>query len=168
MKRIAFYVIVALQVLFLAGMSASYYAMDTFGETIHLKTAPVDPTDLFYGDYVILNYEIEEITEEKWSGEEPSHGEKVYVLLAEAEEGVYEVKKASTEKLEAGKGEVVLKGKHQWTDMSSSLHRISYGINRYYVEENTGRKYEQNQGGMIVEVVVAPWGQKKIVAINES
>ena len=166
MKRFAFYIIVAAQVLFLAGMSVAYYAMDAFGETIQLKTAPIDPRDLFYGDYVILNYEIEAIEEGKWSGAVPEYGEIVYVLLEEGENGLYQVAAASQEKLDPAAGQVRLKGKYQWHNDGRSEHMVTYGINRYHVEENTGEQYEQQRDDIIVEVVVAPWGQKKIVNLK--
>ncbi|MFG6116214.1 GDYXXLXY domain-containing protein [Halobacillus sp. MO56] len=166
MKRFAFYGVVLLQVLFLAGMSVSYYAMDAFGQTIKLETAPVDPRDIFYGDYVILNYEIEMIEEEKWSDEIPEYGETVYVLLEESESGFFQVVEASSDKMEKNADQVRLKGKYQWHNQGQSVHQVTYGINRYYVEENTGEQYEQQRDDMVVEVVVAPWGQKKIVSLE--
>lgn len=166
MKRFAFYGVVLLQVLFLAGMSVSYYAMDVFGQTIRLETAPVDPRDLFYGDYVILNYEIERIEKEKWSGEIPEYGEAIYVLLEESESGVFQVVEASRDKMKTEADQVRLKGKYQWHNEGQSVHQVTYGINRYYVEENTGEQYEQQRDDMVVEVVVAPWGQKKIVSLE--
>ncbi|SEB10092.1 Uncharacterized membrane-anchored protein [Thalassobacillus cyri] len=166
MKRFAFYGVVLLQVLFLAGMSVSYYAMDAFGQTIKLETAPVDPRDIFYGDYVILNYEIEMIEEKKWSGEIPEYGEAVYVLLEESENGLFQVVDASCDKMETKADQVRLKGKYQWHNEGQSVHQVTYGINRYYVEENTGKQYEQQREEMVVEVVVAPWGQKKIVSLE--
>ncbi|WP_028782000.1 GDYXXLXY domain-containing protein [Thalassobacillus devorans] len=166
MKRFAFYGVVLLQVLFLTGMSISYYAMDAFGQTIKLETAPVDPRDIFYGDYVILNYEIERIDEEKWSGGIPEYGEAVYILLEESDNGVFQVVTASRDKMETEADQVRMRGKYQWHNEGQSVHQVTYGINRYYVEENTGGKYEQQRDDMVVEVVVAPWGQKKIVSIK--
>ncbi|MFD1017803.1 GDYXXLXY domain-containing protein [Thalassobacillus hwangdonensis] len=167
MKRIAFYVIVAAQALFLIGMSAAYYAIDAVGESIKLRTEPIDPRDLFYGDYVTLNYEIEQIPIEKWNVEkEASYGDMIHVLLERREDGIYEVVEASNRMYDPGDNQVAVQAKYEWSSEVEKIHRVSYGINRYYVEENTGRELEEQAGEMIVEVAIAPWGQKKIVSID--
>ncbi|MFD2924284.1 GDYXXLXY domain-containing protein [Halobacillus naozhouensis] len=166
MKRVYFYMIVALQVLFLAGMAFSYYAMDMYGETIRLKTAPVDPRDPFYGDYVTLSYEVEEIPEEKWVGEPPERREVVHLLLSPNETGIYELTKASSHSLAASNDQVIIKAQHQWHNERLNFYNVSIGLNRYYVEENTGRQIERAGGNQEVEIVVAPWGQKKITGID--
>jgi len=43
-------------------LMSSYYII-LFGEEIILKAAPVDPRDVFRGDYIELKYEIENIRE---------------------------------------------------------------------------------------------------------
>ncbi|WP_226037690.1 GDYXXLXY domain-containing protein [Aquibacillus saliphilus] len=165
MKRIFFYIIVGLQFLFLVGMAASYYMIDYFGETIKLETLPVDPQDIFYGDYVTLRYEIEEIQANKWGGNEnPTSGNRVYVLL-ENKEGAYQVVKASDEKFQPSSGQVMLTAKYKYHDSINSIYQVDYGLGRYYIEDNTGQQYEQS-GEMIVTVAVAPWGQKKITDLK--
>ncbi len=47
--------------LFLVGMIAAESTPLLFGETITLRVRPVDPRDLFRGDYVILNYDINQM-----------------------------------------------------------------------------------------------------------
>lgn len=166
MRKIFFYAIVSFQVFFLAGMSIAYYLIDDFGETIKLATVPVDPQDIFYGDYVTLNYEIGQINANRWEGsDQPSRGEKINVLLEADKNGVYQVKKASNKDIDAKNGEVVLTGKFQQKDAAGKIYRLDYGIGRYYVEDNTGEKYEQ-QGKLVVTLTVAPWGQKKIVSLQ--
>lgn len=165
MKRFLFYGVVLLQVFFLVAMSVSYYLIDDFGTIIKLKTAPVDPSDPFYGDYVTLNYEAQMIPEEKWQGEkEPSYGSPVYVLLAPNNQGIYQVKAASNEKIAVSREEVLLKARFRghW----SGRYRVNFGLDRYFVEDNTGQQYEQQRNNMIVKVAVAPWGQKKIVSLE--
>lgn len=100
MNRIFFYVVIGLQVLFLVGMSISFYLMDDFGEVIRLETAQVDPPDIFYGDYVRLQYEQERIEPEYWFGsKDMDRNEKIYVLLIPDDKGIYHVKAASDRKL---------------------------------------------------------------------
>ncbi|MBA2174523.1 GDYXXLXY domain-containing protein [Halobacillus locisalis] len=166
MKRVWFYTIVVLQVAFLLVMAVGYYAMDQFGETVHLRTAPVDPRDPFYGDYVILNYEVETIPASKWIGsEEVERGEKVFLLL-EQEKDLYQLLKASDERIEAKDQQVVMEARMEWHDQTSDgPYSVDLGLGRYYVEENTGGEWEGTDS-RIVEVVLAPWGQKKINSIQ--
>ncbi|QST00770.1 GDYXXLXY domain-containing protein [Pontibacillus sp. ALD_SL1] len=163
MKRWLFPLIVSLQVLYLVGLAGAYYAMDLFGDTIELKTAPVDPRDLFYGDYVVVNYEISTISEQKWIGDEPQYNEKVYVKLRK-DGDVYRAQAVSHQALRTENGEVLITG--QYKGGNGGELRIRYGIERFYVEENTGEAFEGNESERIAKVAVAPWGQKKIVSLS--
>ncbi|GGD17718.1 GDYXXLXY domain-containing protein [Pontibacillus salipaludis] len=163
MKRWLFPLIVSLQVLYLVGMAGAYYAIDLFGETIDLKTAPVDPRDLFYGDYVVVNYEISTISDEKWVGKEPQYNEKVYVKLKKDGE-LYAAEAVSHQALRTEGDEILITG--QYKGGNGNELRIRYGIERFYVEENTGEALEGNESERIAKVAVAPWGQKKIVSLS--
>ncbi|WP_138416505.1 GDYXXLXY domain-containing protein [Aquibacillus sediminis] len=161
MKRIGFYVLVAIQVLFLVGMAIAYYVIDDVGETIKLQTLPVDPQDLFYGDYVTLRYQIEEIPDEKWLGDTDDTDGRIHVIVEQADDGFHQVVKASNQKLQASENQAKLTAAYRYYDAHSQTHHVNYGINRYYIEDNTGAQYEQS-GEMEVTVAVAPWGHKKI------
>lgn len=167
MKRRAsalFAVLVLLQVLFLGGMGASYYAVDAVGKEIRLKTAPVDPRDLFYGDYVQLSYEISSLPWSVWKeGERPEEGRTVYVVLRR--NGAYDSAVAVyTVKPQAKDGEAILQARVRGWGESEHLNLL-YGFERYYVEENTGKEWEERSGQAIVTVKVAPWGQSKITGL---
>lgn len=165
-RRWWFYGLVTVQILFLLLMSASYYLMDIWGETITLKTTPVDPRDPFYGDYVTLDYEVEQIPEEKWGVETSlDRGEKVFLLLEEDEEGIHRLVEASTLWPETEGNQMVLSSKYQWFDPSSKIYQVDIGLGRYFVEENTGTLWEQREERR-VDIVVAPWKQKKIASLE--
>ncbi|SFG00722.1 Uncharacterized membrane-anchored protein [Halobacillus alkaliphilus] len=169
MNRIWFYVIVCLQALFLILMSMSYYTMDTWGESIRLKTAPVDPRDPFYGDYVTLSYEVELVPSEKWNiSADIGSREKVYLLLEPGENDLYTLVQASAEKPDVSGAEVVLPARFDWHDSQREVYTVDIGMDRYFIEEGTGQQYEQNREDLIVEVIVAPWGQKKINSVTTS
>jgi uncharacterized membrane-anchored protein len=51
------------------------------GDHILLKAAPVDPRDLFRGDYVALGYEISRPPQWTWEGDGFQEGDIVYVTL---------------------------------------------------------------------------------------
>ncbi|SFJ64768.1 Uncharacterized membrane-anchored protein [Halobacillus dabanensis] len=165
-RRYWFYGLVTMQISFLLLMSASYYLMDIWGETITLKTTPVDPRDPFYGDYVTLNYEIEQIPEDQWEMETSlDRGEKVFLLLEEDEEGIHSLVRASTLWPETEANQVVLTSKYQWYDPSSKMYQVDIGLSRYFIEENTGTFWEQREERS-VDIVLAPWKQKKIASLE--
>ncbi len=168
MKRGYFITLVGLQVIFLLLMTVSFYAMDSFGDTIKLKSEPVDPRDPFYGDYVTLSYEVEQISDEKWTGEENVHpGEKINVLLEPNKNGIYEVKQASPDSITASsKDQVVLDAKYEGHDNFLETHHVSLGLSRYYIQENDGAQFGNATNEKLVEIVVSPWGQKKIISVK--
>lgn len=165
-----FIIFVLLQVFVLVFMAGSHYAVQWYGEDVRLKTAPVDPRDLFYGDYVILNYEISEIDISKFKGnDQPEAGDTIYVLVKK--EGEYhEIVSAHLDKPTPGENEQVLKGRvdyviRDWDPQEGETNRIRtvrtvYGFERYYVPEGTGRELENARGQFDVIVKVSPWGQQ--------
>lgn len=58
--------LVLLQALVLAGVAVSYYAVGWFGQDVRVRTVPVDPRDLLYGDYVTLSYDISQLDPSLW------------------------------------------------------------------------------------------------------
>ncbi|WP_028549822.1 GDYXXLXY domain-containing protein [Paenibacillus sp. UNC451MF] len=158
--------LVLLQLLVLAGIAVSYYAVGWFGTEIKLKTAPVDPRDYLYGDYVRLGYDISRLDSSLWNEKEieVDSGKRVYVLLKPDVHGVYEAKGIYASKPAPQPGEAVLRGTvtNHWSGSIS----ISYGLEKYYVPEGTGRELEEQANNLIAKVKVASWGQAKIVALE--
>lgn len=159
-------VLIVLQVLVLAGMALSSEAAGWYGKEIKLKTAPVDPRDLFYGDYVILSYEISRLDRGLWTGsEQPERREIVYVKLRRAagEEGIYEAVSVSPERPETTGDEAVLKARVGY--VAPDTIQLTYGLERYYVPEGTGRELEEQREEMLVTVRIAPWGQARLMSL---
>lgn len=164
-KARVFFVLLLLQALFLGGMAASYYAVDAVGKELRLKTAPVDPRDLFYGDYVELAYEISSLPWTLWKGgAHPDKKETVYVVLRRS--GSHDAAVAVyPEKPEEKEGETVLQARVRSWGQPEQLNLV-YGFERYYVEENTGKELEERREQATVSVKVAPWGQTKIIGLT--
>ncbi|WP_226669812.1 GDYXXLXY domain-containing protein [Metabacillus litoralis] len=139
------------------------------GEEITLATIPVDPRDLFYGDYVTLDLEIEEIDvsliepsiKRKLDQYEYQRKQTVFVSLREGEEGIFEAVSVGEEKPNG----LYIKGKmspfiqdNSWNEEAETKKSvfIDYGIERYYVEEGTGLELENqaNQGQVLVSVKI--------------
>jgi uncharacterized membrane-anchored protein len=169
-KKRGWIIAAILQVLFLIFIAGSYYSIDYFGKEIKIKTVPVDPRDILYGDYVTLRFDISTVPVSKWKGEThllDTGQQTAFVLLEENKEGYYEVQHVYPIKPEAKKHQVVLKGTAEktWGDTSEQM-QIIYGIERYYVEENSGKELEQQASDMDVIVSIAPWGAHKITKIK--
>jgi len=111
------------------------------GDTILLRVTPVDPRDLFRGDYVILSYgeltnsvaeELGSRFDGNWSG---NAGKTVYVSLVLDEDGKHwKPTVASFDQPTEGK---FIRGKF------TSWFRVEFGIEAYFVEEGKGRELER-------------------------
>ncbi|MCF6411167.1 GDYXXLXY domain-containing protein [Pseudalkalibacillus salsuginis] len=156
MRKKWLYILIALQVLFLIGIAATHYMTLKFGEQVVLKTEPIDPRDIFYGDYVTLNYDISTLSLDLLQDDGIDERERVYVILHKSGD-VHEAKSVHSQKPKTEHGEIVLKGKVRWVDDYSGIVMIDYGIERFYVEEGTGKALEDERPDKI-SVRVSPWG----------
>lgn len=157
---------ITLQVVFLLGMTASNYLIEKWGDVIQLQTEPYNPRDVFYGEYIQLDYVAEKVKPEYWfATDKVKHNQVIYVLLAPDERGIYQVKAASNKKLDAHDDDVVIKARYQYEDYQN-IHRINFGVNRYYIEENSSLSLDLNRR-MLVTIALSPWGQKKILKVEE-
>ncbi|WP_121609943.1 GDYXXLXY domain-containing protein [Mesobacillus foraminis] len=151
-----------LPIVILLGMTVTPLYTLLAGEEITLKTVPVDPTDLFRGDYVILQYEAEEIQAQLLEKEVRTKLEKgesnfeVYVPL-KLDEGAHVPTKVSFEKPTSG---VYLKGRVQYVtagrDSIEEVAYVEYSLDKYFVEENTGLELEEASasGNLLAKVKV--------------
>lgn len=122
-----------------------------------LQVVPVDPRDIFRGDYVILGYEFSQIPIKE--GEENQWSD-LYILLAEKENGIYQMTSYSFTPPESG--QLFIKGR-----INSNFNNTiwaSYGIEAYFVEENTGRAIEEKilQGEVYAEVFISKNGFARV------
>ena len=142
---------------FLAYMVQSQASILRNGTEIKLKTAPVDPTDLFRGDYVVLNYDISIIPMNLVTGSKPPEGntQKLNVRLAPGPDGFWVVKEASFEKLPAKDGTVVITSLPRVVYYSGqdAINGVTYGIDRYYVPEGQGKSIEQTVSSADLAVI---------------
>ena len=150
MKKSFVILAVILQLLVLAYMAGEREHILRNGKVIHLRTAPIDPRDIFRGDYVRLNYEISRIPVSMINNAESvgevKKGTKIYARLKEGPTGLYELVEADLQKPKEGiylAGRVLYphrnlqKGFPVWTN---------YGIEAYFVEQGKGRDIEKRRG----------------------
>jgi uncharacterized membrane-anchored protein len=133
--RIKFFLLVLLQFLVLCGMIAyRQYWIET-GDRVFLRVKPVDPRDLFRGDYVSLEYEISLLDLDKLSpGESFRPGDKVYVILEPDPDGTMKASGATRslpggKKVIQGLAKFEKNGSPRWSvslrDDSGNLHTLA-------------------------------------------
>ncbi len=162
--------VVTAQVAILIGMIVLDGLPLMLGERVKLKVVPVDPRDIFRGDYVILDYEFGRFDPAS-SGDSAARlafdpnapesvGRDVYTSLAPAGDH-YEATARSTKPPADG---IYIHGKlsHDWR------RRLDCGIEAYYVQQGEGQRLEQliRQRRLMAEVAV--WrGHAKLVRLVE-
>jgi uncharacterized membrane-anchored protein len=135
MKR-WFYLIVGLQLLFLAGEAAKYHLALTRGRAVFLKVAPVDPRSLFLGNYMALRYDISSLDLSKIAHDpqlsHASDGDTVYVVLVPAKPWARAVEVAAAEPPRS-EARPFLKGRVEGVYHNTLW--VDYGLERYYIPE---------------------------------
>jgi uncharacterized membrane-anchored protein len=150
-SRRAFVIVSLAQMLLVLGFAGVRQAAVSLGTKVVLQTVPVDPRDLFRGDYVVLSYEISTL-----DFCEARSGEKGYVPLREEPDGVWQAPLAtafSSYESASGLGDVVISGTVSGGNGFGSC-RMTYGIESYFVPEDTGHRIEQLAGELDVRVSV--------------
>ena len=147
--RIAFWTIVAAQLVFLIGFIGVREVALRSGTEIVLQTVPVDPRSLLQGDYAILDYEIARLPDWMYGF---SVGRTVYVALQEERDG-WTSSAYSQERSHVAR-EVFIKGR------IDRRGHADFGIGTYFVPEGTGRIIERAQD---VKVVVSVDGDGNAV-----
>jgi uncharacterized membrane-anchored protein len=156
LKRI---IIFSIPLMILTGMTISPLMTLTMGKEIQLETNPIDPTDLFRGDYVTLSYKVESVPFTKVDKEILSHfiqanksGKEssltVYTLLKKNANGIYQVERVVKNKPKTG---IYLEGKihYLWVSSEEDLKEedqmvdIDYNLDKFFVPENTGIELEE-------------------------
>lgn len=149
-KKIAFFILMAVWFLGIASYTAYKEYWLNFGTSVMLKVNPVDPRDLFRGDYVILDYVISRQQRDQkfidYNGEvhesmKVNSGNTVYVMLVK-DGSFYKGGNIYAKKPKKG---LFIKGSVGKRFNFSSNFTIVYGIENYYVPEGEGLKLEKER-----------------------
>lgn len=125
----------------------------SFGQEILLKTAPVDPRDLFRGDYVILNYEVSRIELDILPHDTVfSPGDVIFTILSKKEK-FWSVDMVSHRKPGIIEGQVCMRG--IVTGYFDNNVSVEWGIESYFVPEGKGRQIENQINTGNVSVIVS-------------
>jgi uncharacterized membrane-anchored protein len=153
--------VVILQFLLLAAVIGYKGYTVVTGETVLLKTEPVDPRSLFSGDYVALRYEISTLDMATLSPDEFIGPRRtVYVTLARGDDGYWHAVHVSTERGSVANGQALIKGRTERGSVTTQWGtvRVEYGIENVFVPEGSGRAVESGQRDLGVEVKVDRFG----------
>ena len=167
-ERKVLLVTAATQLLILVGMIALRAVPLVTGQTVLVRVQPVDPRDLFRGDYVILSYDFSRTSSETIEGLSAKErgswrkleGRPVYVPLVPDSTGThYRAEKVTVVKPESG---LFLKGQME------RYGSLKFGIESYFVQEGTGRVYEQaiRDRKLSAELAVSPSGQAALKGLR--
>lgn len=132
-----------------------------------LKTTPIDPRDIFRGDYVILNYEISAFDGNKVPiADSLESGDDAYVLLNTTGRTANALKILNAAPDGLGQDQALIRGRVNYVlrdnvattgedcrDCTSIV--ISYPIDSYFVPEGTGTELEQYRDERALGVIVA-------------
>jgi len=160
---------ILIPVFILLGMTVLPLKTLFWGTEIILETRPVDPTDLFRGDYVILSYKIEEIDmdmvdtalQQKLTEMSFPYNKELYVVLKQ-ENDVYVADVVSEAKplnshlyLKAYFRYVITEPFRDSSEKPKVV--VSYNIDKYFVPENTGTQLEDaaRKGDLLTKVKIS-------------
>lgn len=157
-RRFKYLLSFIIMILILTSMSIKPMITNIFGEEILIKTKAYNPKDIFRGEYIRLNYDIndidvskvdkeilDEIDDNNHSSSQDLKRKKLYVQLNKKDKH-YEVDRVTFQKPEQG---IYMIGKYEyimWNKIDTGgprQIRVSYALDKYFVPENTGRKLEE-------------------------
>ena len=157
---------VAIQFLLLLGLLGfKQYTLLT-GETVLLQVQPIDPRDLFRGDYVTLSYDISTLRPDQLAGDDYFGPDaRIYVELVKGDPywrpvAIYRGHRQEHEPSVVLKGRVG-SGSYWGGGLGSTSLQVKYGTEDIFIPEDTGRAVEslsRTGGRLAVEVVVDRWG----------
>jgi len=161
-KQILIGLAIAFQIGVVATMAISREWVLANGTPYTFQTAPIDPRDIFRGDYVRLNYLFSVLPVERIDEAIIEHGlrkgQKVYLSLVLDPNGIAQGKRLYLSPPKAGP---YLLGRSQqvwpyqyYRQMSPEKRKkiylgpvsVKYGIEQYYVEQGSGRDIEEIRG----------------------
>jgi len=174
---------IAFQILAVAAISISKEWVLATGEEVILQTAPIDPRDIFRGDYVRLDYAFSQIATSRLDSDIVDNGlkkgEKAYLSLTKNNAGIAQADRLfNTEPSDQLylTGRVTSHWPNQWyfkrakpnknPDARRHPVKLKYGIERFYVEQGKGLEMEKIRGSrdsfqvpMLMHVAVSGSGQ---------
>lgn len=166
-------IVAALQTVALGYMIVDRQQMLDSARIVTLKVVPVDPRDIFRGDYVVLNYDISRVEVATLGGENRfSSGETAYVTLQRQPDQSWKPVAIAHKPGQQSPDIVALRATVQYAEdldgNPTAKVTLTYGIESYFVPQGTGHAIEQEarKGNLSVDVAVNPQGRTAIRALR--
>lgn len=162
--------VAALQTLVLAYMVFDRVSLLSSGREVVAEVIPVDPRDIFRGDYVILGYSFTQVRDLPVS-ENVHIGDEIFVTLKPGDgAGKWDVAQVSEAYPASVPAEhVTIKGRVNWvvpkTETQPPMANVRYGIESYFVPEGTGKALEDQVRERKIMAVLAV-GSRGDIAIK--
>jgi uncharacterized membrane-anchored protein len=149
---------VAIQLLLLfAIIGFKQYTVLT-GETVLLKTAPIDPMDLIRGEYLDLQYEISSIDCSIASGD-AYYGGDVFVELQRGDDRYWNAIAMDRDRRHTASDTVLIGGFADGCYGDGGRTRVKYGIEQVFIPEGSASELPRGSGHTVaVEVKVDRFG----------
>jgi uncharacterized membrane-anchored protein len=119
------------------------------GREITLPIVPVDPRDLFRGEYVELGYAVGRVPAHLLEGPPPQPNAAFYVTLSKGQDGTWAPIKLTRDKpQETAIDQIVLKGRSRFGRLNldagnaNAVNSVRYGIEQYFVPQGEGPRLE--------------------------
>ena len=147
------------------------------GQEARLEIVPVDPRDLFRGDYVVLTYRIGTVDFPKDAMSSPfTRGQQVFVTLRPDGSNKSKAVAISAERPAVSGTDIVISGVVSSPStcplnetgirdckLGSNAAGVRYGLESYFVPEGEGKKIELTPKALLeVVAAIAPSGQAAI------
>ena len=146
------------------------------GQEARLEIVPVDPRDLFRGDYVVLNYRIGTVDLPAGLTNSFTRGQQVFVTLRPDTNNKSRAVAISAERPAVSGADIVISGfvtspsvcqlneaGARDCKVGSRAVGVRYGLESYFVPEGEGKKLElTDKGRLEIVAAVAPSGQSAI------
>jgi len=154
-------------IVLLGGLWLSRQVIIWTGTQVYLSLEPVDPRDLFRGDYVTLRYEIsdwESLNDcEGLADAEFEQGRTVYVALQVENSEAVGVCRSMNMKTAQAYGDLVIQGKMSYGGWSGN-ESIEYGIESYFVGQGSGIRVENGRDSKAL-VSIGKNGKSSVVGL---
>lgn len=146
------------------------------GQEARLEVVPVDPRDLFRGDYVVLTYRIGTVDMPKDVTTAFTQGQQVFVTLRPDGSNKSKAVAISAERPAVSGTDIVISGVVSLPStcrlnetgvrdckLGSNAVGVRYGLESYFVPQGEGKKIESTPKALLeVVAAVAPSGQAAI------
>jgi uncharacterized membrane-anchored protein len=155
---------IVVQVLILIGMVVSAALPLLTGTDITVRTRPVDPRDLFRGNYAQLSYDFSRVPLQELASMAPLRtGEVVYVSLQQGRDGLHEFAAAALKKPADG---LFLRGRVEYV-MEDQVS-VLYGIEAFFAPKETALALEQTlRERAVATLAVSGSGRARIRTVGD-